>query len=187
MKHIFICLAAAFTLVSGLSPAEAKSFREMFPEFHSQLMPEYQAMVDTLDFKTGTVTIGDNLATLDLGEKYYYLGVKDARLVLEDLWGNPGSADTMGLVFPLDKSPLDAEAWGLEITFDPIGYVSDKDAEGYDYGELLQQMRAELVEENKARVQEGYSTITLVGWAAQPRYDMATRMLYWAKELHFSS
>jgi uncharacterized membrane-anchored protein len=39
--------------------------------------------------------------------------------------------------------------------------------------------------ENKEREAQGYERVTLVGWAAAPRYDAATHKLYWAKELNF--
>lgn len=38
-------------------------------------------------------------------------------------------------------------------------------------------------DENAARKEQGCRAMTLVGWAEKPRYDKATRKLYWAKEL----
>ena len=35
---------------------------------------------------------------------------------------------------------------------------------------------------SKARVKQGYPSIELVGWAAEPRYDKIAHKFYWAIE-----
>ncbi|MBS9718261.1 DUF2167 domain-containing protein [Pseudohalocynthiibacter aestuariivivens] len=50
---------------------------------------------------------------------------------------------------------------------------------------FLQEMRDDAAEENKWRRENSFQTVELVGWAAEPFYDAATRKLYWAKELAF--
>ncbi|MGB3147646.1 MAG: DUF2167 domain-containing protein [Paracoccaceae bacterium] len=158
----------------------------MFPETYEALPAETAQGLDPMDLKEGKITLEGGLAELDLPEGFYFLAGKDAHYVLEDLWGNPDSSYVMGLIFPENITPFDAGSWAIEVFFDDIGYVSDKDAAGYDYNELLTQMQADTAENNAYRKENGYDEIELLGWAAQPRYDAEERKLYWAKRLKFS-
>jgi uncharacterized membrane-anchored protein len=76
-------------------------------------------------------------------------------------------------------------AWAVIVTFEKSGYVSDADAAGIDYDELLKDMQAATKEGNEERVKNGYPAVTLVGWARKPVYDAGTHKLYWAKRLRF--
>ncbi len=173
-------------LMALLSPADAKPFEEMFPELVGEWPQDQIALLDRMDYKTGTITVGDNLATFTLDGQFYYLDSKDANYVLSDLWGNPPSDNTMGMIFPIDMTPLH-DTWGIEISYDAIGYVSDKDAADYDYDALLKTMQKDTLAENPWRKENGYGEMGLVGWAEPPRYDAASRKLYWAKELSFEN
>jgi uncharacterized membrane-anchored protein len=64
--------------------------------------------------------------------------------------------------------------------------VSDEDANGYDYTELMRTMQADQLADNQWRTENDYQTINLIGWAAPPHYEQATRQLYWAKQLRFA-
>ncbi|MGB7269014.1 MAG: DUF2167 domain-containing protein [Albidovulum sp.] len=182
MKHIIAALAFGLTFVGF---AEAKPFKDMFPEVYEVLDAEEKISVDTMDMQEGKVKVGANLAELDLPKGYYFLGAKDARVVLENLWGNPQAPDTLGMIFPEGISPFHNGSWAIEIFFDDIGYVSDEDAGGYDYDELLTGMQKDTKDSNTYRRENGYDEIELLGWAAPPHYDAAGRKLYWAKRLRF--
>src|SRR5262249_27768361 len=93
----------------------------------------------------------------------------------------------LGMLFASDVSPVRDDGWGIVISFLPEGHVSDEDADQIDYAELLKQIQAGEKEVNEKRSQQGYPTIHIVGWAAPPSYDHATRKLYWAQELAFGS
>lgn len=177
--------AAVAAILLAAGAATAKPFEAMFPEGRTNLTPEAIEALKQLDYRQGRVTVGDNLAGLDVGPDFYFLNPKDARFVLENLWGNPPDENTLGMIFPASHTPLDPQSWGSEIFFEAIGYVSDEDAGSYDYEDLLDQMRADLRSQNGWRRDNGYAAIELVGWAAEPRYDATERELYWAKELHF--
>lgn len=177
----------AAALVSALPlGALAAPFSEAYPELFESLPEDLQAAVAPIDFQTGEITLPGGKAKLTVPENYHFLDAQDSKLVLEDLWGNPPGAPTLGMIFPAELTPLHDNAWGIEITFDDIGYVSDEDAGTYDYTELLDTMRSDLSTENKWRAENGFSTIELVGWASEPHYDQAERKLHWAKELHFA-
>lgn len=144
-----------------------------------------QSIIDSLDRKTGTVDISQASATLEVPENFYFLSAEDARTVLVDVWGNPPNNDVLGMLFPADYTPFDAESWAVTVEYVEDGYVSDEDANDIDYNELLETMRSDTREESKERVKQGYDAVELVGWAAPPYYDAKEKKLHWAKEIKF--
>jgi len=124
----------------------------------------------SLKWQTGAITLKDGLAKLNLTPDFRFLDHDDADKVLHDA---------------ADVGPLDHGPWGIVISYEEGGYVKDDDAEKINYTELLAQMQKEIQEENPERVKAGYQPLTLIGWAAPPRYDKSTHKLYWAKELQF--
>lgn len=140
---------------------------------------------ESLDRQTGEIMLPDARATLTVPENFYYLNPTDAQTVLVDIWGNPPSELTHGMLFPADMTPFDTESWAVTIEYEEDGYVSDDDADEIDYSDLLKQMQEDTRYASKERVKQGYPAIELVGWAAQPYYDAASHKLYWAKEISF--
>lgn len=177
-------LIAAVTAVST-APAFAISFKDAYPNIADQLTEEDSALVAPLDFKTGEVVIGRDLATLSLGDKFYYLDPSDTSHLLEKMWGNPPSDGGLGMVFPVEISPMERGSWGMEIWFEDIGYVDDKDALEQDYDAILDDLKEETRQANAWRLENGYESIRLVGWAEDPSYDPEARVVYWAQELEF--
>lgn len=185
MEHNFLLTKIIATLLVILpTTIMAMPFSEMFPQY-ADIGEEFVTDLERLDYKQGVIVVGQNLATFDIPEDYYFLDAKDAKIVLEEFWGNPEFVDTLGMIFPADVTPLHDFIWGLEISFDDIGYVSDEDAADYDYGEMLTQMRDDVRDENVWRSENNYPTVQLLGWADTPEYDAVERKLYWAKELEF--
>ena len=140
-----------------------------------------------LGYQTGTITLQDGLATLRLPETFRFIPPEGSRRLLTEAWGNPPQAaeGVLGMLVPRDTSPLGEDGWGVVITFDADGYVDDKDAASIDYASLLKDMQAGMEEENARRTKAGFGTMTLVGWAEPPHYDVAAHKLYWAKDLTF--
>ncbi|MDG2528776.1 DUF2167 domain-containing protein [Caulobacter endophyticus] len=140
---------------------------------------------DRLPRRTGQVAIAQAHATLDLGSDFYFLDAASARRVLTEGWGNPPDAadGVLGMIFSSRYKPLDAEAWGVVVTYDDIGYVSDKDAKTTDYDKLLVDLRSGEEESNARRKEAGYQTIHLAGWAERPSYDADKHVLVWARDL----
>jgi uncharacterized membrane-anchored protein len=141
-----------------------------------------------LSFQHGDVGLQNGLAQLKLGDAFRYLDPKQARRVLVRAWDNPPeSADgVLGMIFPSNVSPLDADSWGVVITYEEDGYVSDEGAEGIDYNAMLKEMKEDAASENAERKKNGFPEVEIVGWAEPPHYDRANRKLYWAKEVKFA-
>lgn len=173
----------AILAVSLLLSAQPLLAQSAEPDAEAMTAEQFEA---SLNYQQGDITIADGVATLHVSDGYRYLGPDDAARLLTEGWGNPPGGRTLGMLFPADVSPLSEEGWGVVITFDEDGYVDDEEAAEIDYASLLREMREGMAEENEERERLGYETLTLVGWAAPPRYDSAANKLYWAKELHFS-
>ncbi|WCL50018.1 DUF2167 domain-containing protein [Leptospira sp. GIMC2001] len=147
---------------------------------------EIQEKVNKLKFQTGKVTIGDNLATIDVPKGFKFLDAKQSQFVLHDVWGNPEDDSTLGMLFKADQSPTsDNFTYAITYAFSDEGYVSDSDANEIDYEELLETMKEDIEEGNSFRKKEGYPTLNLVGWASKPYYDESNKKLHWAKEINF--
>ncbi len=146
---------------------------------------EYQKLVEGLKYETGDVTISDGLAVLHLPKDWRFLGAKDAKTVIVDLWGNPPVAGdrALGLVIPAGQEIASAEHWAVVVSWDADGYVSDADADEIKYDDLLKQLKENSVAASKRREEMGYGKLLLTGWALPPRYDKEAKVLHWAKSL----
>src|ERR1017187_2837447 len=140
----------------------------------------------SLKYQQGEIDLRDGLAKLTVPKEFSYLGPDDAETVLVKLWGNPPSrTKPLGLLLPAGLTPLSSNAWVVTIQYSEDGFVKDNDAGKISYDDLLKKMQKGIAENNAERQKQGYRAITLVGWAAPPRYDAATHKLYWAKQLQF--
>jgi uncharacterized membrane-anchored protein len=146
---------------------------------------QLKTFMTSLKFRSGDVAVSEAEARFHLGSQFRYLEQADARRVLEELWGNPPDESILGLIVPT-AVPLDSEkSWAVVVTYSDEGYVSDEDAAKTDYNALLAELKKATQEENAARKDAGYEAVDLVGWAVPPRYDAASKKLYWAKEIAF--
>lgn len=143
---------------------------------------EEQFQGPPLNYQTGDIVLPNKVATLHLGAKYRYLDPANAEKVLV-AWGNPPGSQTQGAIVPGNVEPFSAEGWAVFLTYLDEGHVDDSDAVEIDYAELLEEMKEGTEAANPERKKAGYPELHLVGWAENPRYDSATKKLYWAKEL----
>tara|TARA_R110002167_G_scaffold103139_6_gene267070 strand:- start:2846 stop:3775 length:930 start_codon:yes stop_codon:yes gene_type:complete len=152
---------------------------------------EYQLWAENLwssmSPQSGKIALADSIALLDVPDNFYFLNQEDSKKVLEDIWGNPpGSSEALlGMLFKQGTTPFDGDAWGVSIEYEQDGYVSDEDAEQLNYDKLLLEMKNDAQQNSRARVEQGYDPIELVGWAAKPYYDKTSNKLHWAKEFKF--
>jgi uncharacterized membrane-anchored protein len=167
--------AAEAAAEAATAADEAAQFAAMREEFEK-----------SLNHRTGAIDIAKGAVSLNVPAGYYYLDLADSKKVLEDVWGNPPDDAIEGMLFKEGTSALDEGNWGVVLTYDPSGYVSDEDASKINYADLLKDMQSGEKEVNAERVRQGYPSIELVGWAATPRYDASSHKLYWAKDLIFN-
>lgn len=154
-----------------------------------EILEIYQRQVDSVEktftYEHGTIDLGEGLATLNVPDGYKFLDAQQANRVLTDLWGNPPS-EALGMLIPENVSPVsDNFTYVIEINYEEEGYIEDDDAKDIDYDELLEQMQEEVKLANPERINQGYESINLIGWASEPFYDQMNKKLHWAKEFKF--
>lgn len=145
------------------------------------------ALLASLKPQTGAVVLPGNLAALNLTDAFRYLTPADSQRLIEEGWGNPpGSGEgTLGMIIPAAVNPLGEEGWGVIISYAADGHIADDDASSIDYTEVLAEMQESTNANNEERAKAGFETVNLVGWAEPPRYDAASKKIYWAKDLVF--
>lgn len=181
-RVVLLLLGICISFVANAQEAESDSL-----SFDANQILEYyleaQAKDSLLNYQTGTIMIGDGLATLNLDEGFKYLDEKEADKIITEAWGNPPQ-ETLGMIFPDSLNPY-WDAWGIIIGFEQEGYIKDEDAQEIDYDEMLKELQDEALASSEERRNLGYEGYELVGWAEAPYYDAETKKLYWAKELRF--
>jgi uncharacterized membrane-anchored protein len=145
----------------------------------------FDAVEADLDYQQGKISLSNGIGSIDVPENFRFLNGKQSAYVLSEIWGNPIDTTTLGMLVPADKKITDSDSWAFIVTYEEMGYVEDGDADDIDYEELLDGMRTDMEAENESRKTEGYESITLIGWAADPFYDGDKKVLHWAKELKF--
>lgn len=145
-----------------------------------------ESFLNELTYHDGAITLPGGKIQLQVPDGFYYLSPEDSEKVLVDAWGNPPSSELpLGMLFPVEYNPLDDRAWGMTIYYTDEGHVKDKDAEKIDYDDLLSEMRKDTDAASEYRQEQGYESIKLVGWAAEPYYDSVGKKLHWAQEYQF--
>lgn len=153
------------------------------------VMEMQQKFIDSVEkamtYQTGNISLEGGFAKLNIPEGFKFLNAAQSSYVITELWGNPPRKDVLGMLFPAGGGPFAEKSYAFIISFDPMGYVKDGDADDINYDDMMKEMQKEEVEENKSRAQQGYEPIHIVGWATKPFYDKNNKVLHWAKDLKF--
>ena len=144
-----------------------------------------EQFIASLHFRDGEIAVPEASAHFRLSSAFRYLEKADARRVLEQMWGNPPDDSVLGMIVPASPGLDEDGSWAVVVTYSDDGYVSDEDAAGIDYDDLLKQLQKNARDSNAERRKAGFETVELTGWAVPPRYDAGSKKLYWAKELAF--
>lgn len=187
-REFIMLRSMAVFLLSIFLTASIQAAEEAQPQLTQEEAAALQKLADLekgFKYQTGTVELPDGKARLNLGQRFRYLGPEDTRRLLVEGWGNPEGGSTWGMILPADVHPFSSEGWGVIITYESDGHVSDDDAGKIDYADLLKEMQEGTREESANRVKQGYPALELVGWAQAPNYDATGRRLHWAKEIKF--
>lgn len=186
MKKLLLLLCglllhgAAFATPPAPTPADSVAL------FKAAYRTYTDSVNRTLHYQQGRIVLPGGTAELTVPRGFRYLDSAQSRRVLVQLWHNP-EGQCLGMLFPADRGPLDENNWAYSIEYDPMGHVKDDDADDIKYDELLEEMRTDAKENNKARTDAGFEPVYLMGWAATPYYDKSTHALHWAKSLRFGS
>jgi len=123
------------------------------------------------------------IATINVPAGFKFLDSKEAKFVVEDLWGNPPSdLAPLGVIFPANSGATDTGGYAFIVKFEAMGYVKDHDADKIDYDDLLKELKEASAKDNIERKKAGLVTMDLLNWASKPYYDKDKKVLHWAKE-----
>ncbi len=166
----------ALFLILTLFPAKAQK---------DTLTQYFDKIEKSLIYQSGKIDLLQGNATLNVPNGFRYLDAKQTQYVLHDLWGNPEDTTILGSIVPESKGVTYDNSWLFVINYQEDGYVKDDDADDIDYDDLLKEMKEDTKLANEQRMQAGYDTAELVGWASKPFYDNNLKVLHWAKEIKF--
>jgi uncharacterized membrane-anchored protein len=173
-----LCSLGTFVSRAGDDPADST-------KWIMEELRKIDSIESSLHYKTGTVVLQNGMATLNIVKGYKFLEAKEARYILEDVWGNMKGQTALGMILPENASASMAD-YAFIVEYEDIGYVKDEDADKIDYDEMLATMKEEGKQANIERQKAGLSSMNLVGWATKPYYDKDRKLLYWAKEFSVS-
>lgn len=186
---ILLCLLGAASLQASPNPHKLKPAQKT-KKSGADSVAIFKLTTDSLNrtfhYQTGYIKLPGGVGELTVPRGFRYLDSAQSSYVLHKLWHNPPQAN-LGMLFPLDATPLGAKNWGYLITYESIGYVKDSNDANINYDELLQTMQKATAEANAARTAAGYDAVYLAGWGARPHYDRQQHTLHWAKFLRSGS
>jgi uncharacterized membrane-anchored protein len=175
-----------FMLAVILSAIPQIIFSNNPPEDSSKIILDMlQKRIDSVEsklhYKTGTIVLSNNMATINVPENFKFLGPDDAEYVITDVWGNPKGSKPLGMIVPADQAAVMCN-YAFVVEYDDIGYVKDHDADKINYDDLLKDIKKGQEDANRERKKLGMETMELAGWASKPYYDKERKVLHWAKE-----
>ena len=135
---------------------------------------EYLSKLKQLAWVKGptSVPVGGN-AMLAIPENYVFLDAANTTKFEELNENLSGGKEVM-------LAPDDLH-WSAYLEFEAGGYV--KDDEKIDANDLLKSLQEGTESNNAERQKRGWSALHVLGWAAPPAYNSATRRLEWATTL----
>src|SRR5882724_606361 len=151
----------------------------------ADLSDDQKAIVRTLNFRTGRITVANGMATLNLSPKYRYLDAKDATTFLTKVEGNAPSAveGIDGLFLPAKGN----ESWFAVLAYSSDGHVPDSDEASINYDDLLKEVQKQADDQAQRQRSAGYAGLRILGWAQKPFYDSTNKKIYWAKSIQFDN
>ena len=167
-SQLLLRMALLFVLcsMSGLANAQEKPLSE------EEAVKQFRAISKAGPFRADVGTV----AEMQIPAGYRYVG-KDKIAALNKLTGNRTSPGDVGALMPENIG------WFIFFTYSDEGYVKDDEKDKLDAKALLESLQENQKEDNKARVQEKLTPLTLLGWEKPPFFDSNTKNLTWAIKL----
>ncbi|MDI1255154.1 MAG: DUF2167 domain-containing protein [Flavobacterium sp.] len=175
MKKLLLFFALFITSISGYSQVEDTATVSV------------ETIEKSMKYEIGKIKLAAGNGTLNVPKGFKFLNAEQSQYVLKDLWGNPEDKTILGALVPENKGVLQEDSWLFTINYDGMGFVKDDDAEDIDYDEMLDNIKAEIKKDNPERIQQGFPSYELIGWASKPYYDKDKKVLHWAKEIKFGT
>lgn len=117
-----------------------------------------------------------NQATIQVPEGYIFANGDDTRKLMEQMQNSISGAEQGFLA-------KKGERWFIVFEYSDSGHVNDADKDKLDADAILKSLRAATEEDNKARKERGWETMTIEGWETKPAYNTETHNIEWATRL----
>jgi uncharacterized membrane-anchored protein len=168
------CLVVASVLCFSTLIAFGQTSRQKTSPSPSPAPFAHIPALDGVKWQRGpSIGVLGNTAQIHVPAGYVFAGANDTRIIME-AYHNPTNGRELGFVAPA------SEEWFAVFEFDDVGYVKDDEKSSLDADALLESIKAGTESGNKERQKRGWSTMTIVGWEQQPRYDESSHNLEWA-------
>lgn len=153
------CALALVVLLAG-SPVAAQQKAPAKPDLHPVAGPQ-------------KITLGSNLATLDLPDGYVFLNAAETKALLKASNGVTFEG-ALGLI-----APAGPDDFSVLIQFEDIGYVEDHDAAKLDANAIFSSLKEGNDEANEERKENGFPPLDLLKWSDLPHYDTKLHHVIW--------
>lgn len=183
MRKITLLITCFFLIIGKLHVNAQKEDTASFLEA-LKVLEELVKKDSALKYQTGTIKIHDAI-TLNIPKGYKYIGKEDAEDIIYNLWNNPPSEGTLGILVNDSFRLTRMDDWSFVVSYFESGFVKDDDAAKLNYDDMMKEMKESELGENKERVKLGYDAIHILGWATKPFYDKGNNTLHWAKIFRF--
>lgn len=177
LKKNFLTLAASVAALS-LSSFSVVTDETMYNAGYTEEELD-DLKEDVIYGETGLVSLDTCNVSIRVPNGFQFLDADQANYLFSEYWGNPYDPDMLGALIPSDNEMFYQVNVAYSISFTDCGYISDDDASTIDYDDLLASLKESNAEFNKERDPE--QQLTLIGWAATPKYIQASHTLIWGR------
>ncbi|NML40915.1 DUF2167 domain-containing protein [Chitinophaga sp. G-6-1-13] len=178
MRKVFAyCILTCFVVISRAFASVGEDGLDRY-----DLLGPEDRLTASFTYQEGKVVL-NNGVVLSVPNGYRFLNAIQGRTLVERLWGNPQNPGFLGLLLPKPGSRTENALFGIEISMDESGYLSQPEARQLNYGALMQKMQQHLLQDNNWRSKRGLNTVTDMYWASPPVYHEFNNTLHLARIL----
>src|SRR5688572_19072398 len=120
MKKILLFLSMVFCLQFMYASDEDSITTEDMEE-----ITRNDSIMQSFHYKTGRVIIGKNLPTVDVPPGCLFLESAEARLLMEDIFGNMPNPDCMGVLLSDTPNMFTGCTWLVDFNYNSDRHVND--------------------------------------------------------------
>lgn len=176
MKSVYAINAAVFSLLLSITNVYAEGNSQQSAADAREAAADQAAENAFIAGKKGPATIElMDQATLALPEGYVFVPTKEAAALMAAT-GNSNDDDLYGLVLSANKT----NHYMIVVDYHKTGYVADTEAQSWKADSMLSDLQKGTEEENTARRDKGFPTLSISGWLQTPTYDAKAHKLIWA-------
>ncbi len=113
---------------------------------------------------------------------YVFTGREGTRTLMQ-AFGNLLTEEELGFIAPVEQEGEVGFPWFAVFEFGESGHVKDDEKGDLDPAEMMKSLRKGQEAANREREELGYDSLSITGWAMEPRYNEITNNMEWALSL----